>query len=349
MDPITIGSHIVGDQHPVFIIAEAGVNHNGDLELAKKLIEAAKAAGASAIKFQTFKAEKLNTRTAPKSTYHIETTGSEQSSFDLLKSQELDRRAHEALIQHCDKVGIMFLSTPYDEDSANLLDDFDIPVYKIASTDANNIPFLRFLAQKGRPIILSTAMSYLDEVRESVQAIRQSGGRDLILLHCTANYPAKLEDSNLRAMLTMKKEFQLPVGYSDHNPGRVNPIAAVSLGAVVYEKHFTLDKTLPGPDHRASLDPDELKQLVTDIRNTEAALGTGDKVPVEAEMENRVKLRKSLVADVDITAGTTITREMLAIKRPGSGLEPKLFEEIIGRVAKVSIEKDTLIEFEQFQ
>lgn len=346
MYKIEIGGRLIGEGEPVFIIAEAGVNHNGDIELAKKLIEVAREAGTDAIKFQTFKAENLNTMTAPKSTYHIETTGSEQSWFDLLKTQELNRQAHEVLIKHCQEVGIMFLSTPYDEESVDLLEELNIPAFKVAATDANNIPFLKYLAQKNRPIILSTAMCTLDEVRESVNAIKDEGCEDLVLLHCTANYPARLEDTNLRAMLTLKKEFNLLVGYSDHTPDYINPVAATALGAVIYEKHFTLDKSLPGPDHRSSLNPEELKQFVRDIRNTELAMGSSLKEPVESEKENREKLRKSIVAKVDIPPGLVITRTMLTSKRPGTGLATKFIDSIVGKKSKVLLRKDTIIKTE---
>ena len=346
---IKIADKIIGPGEPVFIIAEAGVNHNGDIELAKKLIEKAKESGADAVKFQTFKTENIIIRDAPKSTYHIETTGDKESWFALLKTQELDRSAHEILIKHCEEIGIIFLSTPYDEESANLLEELDVPAFKVASTDSNNIPFLKHLARKKRPIILSTGMCTLDEVRESVDAIVGEGCNDLILLHCTANYPADLKDTNLRAMLTLKKEFDLLVGYSDHTIGHINPIAATALGAVVYEKHFTLDKNLPGPDHRSSLNPNEFKQLVKDIRDTELAMGSSKKEPAESEKENRQKLRKSIVAKMGIPAGVYITSEMLAIKRPGTGLAPKLFDYVVGKKAKTLIKKDTLLKNEDFE
>lgn len=349
MRAIRIGNRLVGEGEPVFIIAEAGVNHNGDLDLGKKLIDVAKEAGADAVKFQTFKAENLNTKTAPKATYHIETTGSEQSWFDLLKTQELDRQAHEVLIRYCQNVGIMFLSTPYDEESADLLEELDVPALKVSSTDANNIPFLQHLARKRRPIILSTAMCTLEEVRKSVGAIQNENCRDLILLHCTANYPAKLEDTNLKAMLTLKKEFNVLVGYSDHTSDYINPIAAVALGAVVYEKHFTLNENLPGPDHRSSLNPEQLKQLVRDIRCTEKALGSFVKDPTESERENRQKLRKSIVAEVDIPAGIVITRGMIAVKRPGTGLAPTAINSVIGKRTRVFLEKDAIIQPEHLQ
>lgn len=329
---ISIGNRPIGENHPVFIIAEAGVNHNGDLQLAKKLVEVAAEAGADAVKFQTFKTENIILPQAPKSTYHVETTGNEQSWFDLLKSQELTREMHVALIEHCKKVGIMFLSTPYDEESADLLDELDVPGYKIASTDANNVPFLKYIARKKRPMILSTAMCSFDEVRESVEAIRAEGLKDLIVLHCTGNYPAKLQDSNLRAMLTLKKQLNVPVGYSDHVLDPLNCIAAIAMGAVVYEKHFTMDKNLPGPDHRASLNPAELTEMVQMIRKTEQAMGSAEKRVLPSEAENRQKLRKSVVTRVSVRQGERLTAEMLAIKRPGTGFRPADYDKLIGQV-----------------
>ncbi len=337
---------MIGDGEPVFIIAEAGVNHNGDLDLAKKLILAAKKAGADSVKFQTFKAENLNTRHAPKSTYHIETTGAQGSWFDLLKTQELDRRAHEVLIDCCQKAGILFLSTPYDEESADLLDDLGVLAFKVASTDANNIPFLKYLARKKKPILLSTAMCTLDEVKESVDAVACEGCRDLVLFHCTANYPAKPSNANLRAMQTLAREFGVPAGYSDHIPENLIAVAAVGAGATAYEKHFTLDKTLPGPDHRASLEPSQLKELVEFIRKTEIFLGRPEKRPLEAEKENRTKLRKSIVARRNLKAGEKITPEAICVKRPATGLAPKFFDELLGKTLNRDLEEDELVRWE---
>lgn len=347
IQPVKIDSRLVGEGQPVFIIAEAGVNHNGDIELARKLVDAAKEAGADAVKFQTFTAEAIALKDAPKSTYHIETTGSEQSWYDLLRSQELTKEAHKILYDYCKKREIMFLSTPYDKASADLLEELGVPAFKIASTDTNNVPFLRHVARKGLPIILSTAMSTLEEVRESVDAIREEGNNSFILLHCTANYPAPLKDINLRAMTTLRDEFQVPVGYSDHTVGYFAPIAAVAAGASVFEKHFTLDKSLPGPDHRSSLDPSELATMIKDIRTTEVIMGTSEKKPSESEYENREKLRKSIVSRVDIPKGTVIIEEMLDVKRPGTGLSPKYWEKVIGRRAKVDIPQDKILAWDE--
>lgn len=347
-DRFSIGNIAVGRNAPVFIIAEAGVNHNGDPALARALVDAAAAAGVDAVKFQTFQADKLNTRTAPKSSYHLRTTpqDEEQSWFELLRSQELSPTTHRELIAYCHQRGILFLSTPYDPDSANFLDSLNIPAFKVASTDANNFPFLEFLAVKKRPVIVSTAMCTLEEVRTAVETIHRTGNRDLILLHCTANYPCAGQNSNLLAMQTLAKEFGVPVGYSDHCLSPINPIAAVALGASLIEKHFTLSKDLPGPDHQASLLPDELARMVQDIRSTEKALGDGVKAPLSCELENRIKLRKSIVACNKIKKGAIIGADQIACKRPGSGLDPGAVESVVGKVALDDIAADTLITYE---
>lgn len=349
MNRVKIGDRFIGQEEPVFIIAEAGVNHNGDINMAKELIDIAKEAGADAVKFQTFKTENIILPSAPKAAYHIETTGNEQSWFDLLKSQELSESDHQQLINYCENKGIMFLSTAYDKESVDLLDELGIAAFKVASTDANNIDLLRCMAKKERPILLSTAMCALEEVKESVEAIKEQGNNDIVLFHCTANYPAKLEDSNLKAMITLQKEFNILVGYSDHVSGYINPIAAVAMGAVSYEKHFTLDKNLPGPDHRASLDPDELKRLVSDIRSTEVALGRAEKRALNCEQENRKKLRKSVVTSCDIDAGAMVDASMFCAKRPGTGLSPKHIDLIAGKKTKVSLKKDTIVNLDHFE
>lgn len=346
---VKVGDFVIGSNHPVFVIAEAGVNHNGNIELAKQLVTAAKEAGADAVKFQTFKAEHLNTPNAPKSTYHIETTGKEGSWFDLLKSQELDRKAHEILIDYCRREGIMFLSTPYDEESVDLLHELDVPAIKVASTDANNIPFLRYLACTQRPILLSTGMCSLQEVKDSVSAIEGEGNKNLVLFHCTANYPTDIKNVNLRAMNQMRDVFQVPVGYSDHTQSGYTPVAAVAVGAVAYEKHFTMDRNLPGPDHRASVTPSELKELIVSIRMAEKMLGAGEKMPMPSESENRQKLRKSIVTNREIKAGEMLTASNLAIKRPGLGIEPKYFDRLIGRHAVITIPKDALLKESDFK
>lgn len=340
---VRVGSFTIGPKHPVFIIAEAGVNHNGDIKMAKRLIDEAKAAGADAVKFQTFKAENLNIRSAPKSTYHIETTGAKGSWFDLLKTQELDLKAHQVLIEHCRKKKILFLSTPYDQESVDLLDQLGVAAFKVASTDANNTVLLRYLAKKKKPVLLSTAMCTLKEVKESVEVLAKAGCQELVLYHCTANYPTKVEDCNLRMMMTLGKEFNVPVGYSDHIPEVYVPVAAVALGAVSYEKHFTLDKNLPGPDHRSSLDSKELAHMVHLIRQTEKLLGCDQKQPLLCEKENRVKLRKSVVAGINLKKGERLTVSNLCVKRPAKGLAPKYYFQLLGRRVNRDITADDFI------
>jgi N-acetylneuraminate synthase len=323
----------ISHNQPCYIIAEAGVNHNGSLNMARELIDVAVEAGADAVKFQTFKTEEIILRHAPKAAYHKETTGddSEQSWFDLLKSQELDKSMHESLIKHCRDSGIHFLSTPYDVSSVDLLDELNVPLYKIASTDLNNLPLIRYIASKGRPIILSTAMSELEEVRASVEVIRAEGVDNLIVLQCTGSYPAPLNQANIRAMRQISDSCDVAVGFSDHVPGYNAAITSISLGACVYEKHFTLDRSLPGPDHRASLEPSELKELVQFIRDTESMLGDGLKQVMPCEIENRLKLRKFIVAKEMIQKDELFSDNNLTTKRTGGiGLDPVEWDRLIG-------------------
>ena len=343
-----IGDKKIGDNHPVFFIAEAGVNHNGSIEIGKHLIDIAKQAGADAVKFQTFKTEKIITKTAPKSTYHIETTGGDedQSWFDLLKTQEMSKEMHIGLIEHCKSVGIIFLSTPYDEDSADLLERLDVPAFKIASTDTSNVPLLRYIAKKGRPMIMSSAMATMEEVVNAMTAVREEGLNAVAMLQCTGNYPAKLADTNLRVMQTYREQLNCIVGYSDHTPDFINPVAATAMGANIYEKHFTVDRDLPGPDHRMSLNPEGLKETIQAIRKTETALGSTIKQVLEGEKENRIKLRKSVVANVNIKKGETIGLDMLALKRPGHGVQPVDMDKVVGKKAVVNIPEGTVLLFE---
>lgn len=346
LQPIAIGSRLIGIGQPMFFIAEIGVNHNGDMKLAKRLIDAAVEAGADAVKFQTFSAERLNTRLAPKAGYHIATTGPDtvQSWFDLLKTQELTEAMHHDLIGHCRQRGIIFLSTPYDEESADLLEELGVVAFKIASTDANNLPFLQHLAKKGRPILLSTGMCTMAEVRESVAAIRQEGLKQIVVMHCTAAYPAPLDQTHLRAMVTMGNELDVLVGYSDHTVEDVNPVLAVALGAAVYEKHVTENRALPGPDHRVSLTPAELKRTVQLVRMAETALGCAVKVVQPSEHEHRALLRKSVVTAHALKEGETLTKDKLSIKRPGIGLPPREIESLVGRRVRVNLPRDTVLQ-----
>ena len=340
-----IQNKIIGAGHPLFFIAEAGVNHNGSVNLGKELIDIAKDAGANAVKFQTFKADELNIKKAPKSTYHKETTGGDedQSWYDLLKTQEISEEMHLQLIEYCIKKNIIFLSTPYGEKSADLLEKLDVPAFKIASTDINNTPLLTHIARKGRPIILSTAMCKMEEVEKAVSTVRNVGLDDIAVLQCTGNYPAKLSDSNIRVIQTYQKKFNCIVGYSDHTPNFINSIAATVMGAKIYEKHITIDKSLPGPDHRMSLDPVELKLTIKYIRDTELALGSSEIKVLNAEKENRYKLRKSIVSLKDINKNTVIERNMVAIKRPGDGIPPSEINNVIGKKAMKDINKDCVI------
>ena len=330
----------------IFIIAEAGVNHNGSVDLALKLIDSAKASGADAVKFQTFRADKLATRSAHKAAYQERTTASEESQFEMLERLELDTETHKRLIEHCCQVGIQFLSSPFDAESADLLAKMDIPLLKIPSGEITNLPFLDHVARKGRPIILSTGMSTLGEIEEALTVLRAAGNRQITLLHCVTEYPAPYAEVNLRAMNTLKAAFGLPVGYSDHTPGIEIPIAAAALGAAVIEKHFTVDRSLAGPDHAASLEPNELEQMVTAIRHVEAALGDGIKAPARCELANISVARKSVVAARSLIAGQRLTSDDLDIKRPGNGIAPRLKPMLIGRTLSSGVEKDEVLRWD---
>lgn len=342
-------------QH-TYIIAEAGVNHNGSLAIAKKLVEVAAEAGADAVKFQTFKADKLVSRMAPKAEYQTRTTDACESQHEMIRKLELDEHAHETLIDHCKVCGIEFLSTPFDLESLDLLSGrFDLSCIKVPSGDITNAPLLLKIAQTGKPVILSTGMSTLGEIEDALgvlasgylnnrepsiaafhEAYCSAEGQAILqdkvtLLHCTTEYPAPLEDVNLKVMDTLMNAFDLPIGYSDHTEGITVPIAAVARGAVVIEKHFTIDRTLPGPDHKASLEPTELKQMVSAIRVVEQALGTGRKHPAPSELKNMSIARKSLVAAAAISVGEPFTADNVAVKRPGNGLSPMRYWELLDR------------------
>lgn len=345
---IKIGGSVIGEGKTCFIIAEAGVNHNGKIDLAKKLIDVAKASKADAVKFQAFRTEEIMIKEAPKAEYQKETTG-EATQYEMIKRLELTEKEFKELAGYAYQKGIIFLSTPFDEKSADLLEELNVPAFKIGSGDLTNLPLLEYIAKKGKPMIVSTGMSTLDEVRDAVDTIINVGNNQLMLLHCTSNYPAKIEDCNLKAMQTLREEFNLPVGYSDHTLGITVPVAAVAMGACIIEKHFTIDKNLPGPDHRASLEPNELKEMVRQIKLVEKALGTREKKPVEAELDMKKVARRSIVAKINIPRRTVITREMLAVKRPGTGLAPKYINEIVGKRAKVDIRRDEIITFDKVE
>lgn len=343
MRKIKIGNRVVGDGEPVFIVAEAGVNHNGDIGLAKKLVDAAKDAGVDAVKFQTFKAEDVVIKEAPMARYQERNIGKKESQREMLKKLELKYKDFEALKKYCDEKKLIFLSTPHS-DVIDFLDHL-VPAYKIGSGDLTNVPFLEKVARRGKPMILGTGIATLKEVKEALKAIYKQGNKQVVMLHCTSSYPCSIEDVNLRAMQTMQKELDCLTGYSDHTLGITAPIMAAALGAVVIEKHFTLDKTLPGPDHKASLEPHELKEMVEAIRVVEKALGSALKKPTKEEEETKKISRKSIVAKTNIPKGTIITKDMLAIKRPGTGIYPKCLGEIIGKKTIKDIEEDELIKW----
>ena len=343
---IDIAGHKVGPGQPCFIIAEAGVNHNGSLELAHQLVDAAVRAGADAVKFQTFKAERLVSPDAPKADYQLHTTDATESHFEMIRRLELSPDMHRDLKTYCGDRGILFMSSPFDEESADLLAELDVAVFKIPSGEITNIPLLHHVALKGKPMIVSTGMAYLSEVEAAVRAIQEAGNQQYVLLHCVSNYPADPADVNLRAMGTMSVAFGAPVGYSDHTMGTEMPIAAVAMGANVIEKHLTLDRALPGPDHVASLEPGEFAAMVGGIRNVESAMGHGRKEPAKSEANTASVARKSLVAARDIPAGTILTEGMIAFKRPGTGLPPVMLPHLLGRTVRAEIPEGTLISLE---
>jgi len=324
------------------IIAEAGVNHNGSIESAKKLVEIAAESGADYVKFQTFKAETLVTKTADKAEYQQNVTDNNESQFDMLKKLELDRKTHEELIDYCNAKDIQFLSTAFDHDSIELLAELNIPLFKIPSSEITNLPYLRHIGKMGKPIIMSTGMSTLDEVHNALNILIESGAEkeQITILHCNTEYPTPMKDVNLKAMLTIKDELGVNIGYSDHTLGIEIPIAAVAMGATVIEKHFTLDRTLLGPDHAASLEPEELKAMVTAVRNIERAMGDGVKKPSHSEIKNIQIARKSIVAKKCIKKGGPFTENNLTVKRPGMGISPMLWDNVIGQKAKQKFKPD---------
>lgn len=325
----------------VIIIAEAGVNHNGDIELGKKLVKAAKDAGADYVKFQSFKTEKLVSKFAIKAKYQKQTTDSNESQFDMIKKLELSENDHKVLLDYCKTLGIGFSSSPFDTEGIGYLDSLGVDFFKVPSGELTNLPYLRELSKFNKPIILSTGMANLAEVKLALAVLK---GKDVTVLHCNTEYPTPMKDVNLRAMLTIKDACNVKIGYSDHTLGIEIPIAAVALGAEVIEKHFTLDKTMQGPDHRASLEPDELKQMVLSIRNIEAALGSGIKEPSPSEKENINIARKSIVASKVIKVGEVFSEKNITIKRPGSGISPMDWDKTLGQVAKKDFSEDELIE-----
>jgi N,N'-diacetyllegionaminate synthase len=328
------------------IISEAGVNHNGDLELAKRLVDAAANAGADLVKFQTFSADRLATKYAPKAVYQNRTTNQKQSQSDMLRHLELTAEMHEQIIAHCVERGIGFFSTGFDIQSLNYLASLGADRFKIPSGEITNLPYLRHIGGFGVPLILSTGMATLGEIEEALGALDTAGSprSQITVLHCNSEYPSPMQDVNLRAMIRIRDAFGVEIGYSDHTVGIEVPIAAVALGASVIEKHLTLDRNLPGPDHKASLEPDEFATMVRSIRNIEQAMGDGVKRPSLSEVKNRPIARKSLVAAKSIKVGERFTQENLTTKRPGNGISPMRWDEFMGRTAVRDYCADELIE-----
>jgi N,N'-diacetyllegionaminate synthase len=328
------------------IIAEAGVNHNGDMQIARKMIDVAAAAGVDIIKFQTFTAEKLVTRNADKAEYQKKSCMHEESHFDMIRRLELTRQQHESLIAHCRERKIQFLSTGFDQDSLDMLVELGVNIIKVPSGEITNYPYLRHVGKLKKEVVLSTGMATISEVESALNVLEKSGTtRDMItVLHCTTEYPTQMEDVNLLAMQTIGKTFGVQTGYSDHTQGIEVAIAATALGAFVIEKHFTLDRNLPGPDHKASIEPDELRYMVSAIRNIEKAMGNGVKRPSATEEKNKLVARKSLVAAAPIFTGDIFTVSNLTVKRPGTGISPMYWENILGRKATRNYSIDELIE-----
>lgn len=328
----------------VFVIAEAGVNHNGSLELAKKLVDAAKDAGADCVKFQTFVSKNIVSKNAVKAEYQKQQTEPEETQQDMLKKLELSFDEFVELNEYCKSKSIEFMSTAFDFDSIEFLTELGMERWKIPSGEITNLPYLMMIAKLNKPVILSTGMSTMEDIRSAIKALKENGAADLTVLHCTTEYPTPFEDVNLKAMNTIKEEFNVKVGYSDHTKGIEVPIAAVALGATVIEKHFTLDRNMEGPDHKASLEPNELKAMVDSIRHIELALGNGMKQPAESEKKNIAVVRKSIIAKHNIKKGEVLTEDNLTVKRPGSGISPMKWYEVVGTKAVKDYNEDEMIE-----
>lgn len=338
---VKIGDKTIGGTNPTYIIAEIGSNHNCDKKIAKKLISKAADAGADAVKFQTYKAEKLYSKKTPKF------SKDRIKPFDLIKSIELPREWHNDLFEYAIKKNVQFLSSPFDYEAVDLLDRLDVPAFKVASFEITDIKLLKYISQKKKPIILSTGMTNIKEIDDALKAIRSEGNDNIILLHCNSLYPSPVDIVNLKAIENMYKQFKIPIGFSDHTIGIHIPIAAVAKGAKVIEKHFTLDRHMKGPDHNFALEPNELKQMIRNIRDVEEAEGKGIKEASYKEKKEMLKKgRRSIIALKDITKGTKITESMIIIKRPGYGIEPKFFDKVIGKKAKNNIKAEQWITWE---
>lgn len=348
MKKIKLGNRWIGEGKPCFIIAEAGSNHDGKLEQAKQLINIAVEAGADAVKFQTFSAEKLYSRKTPTMKYlkKEKLIKRDESVWDLIKKIEMPREWHKPLADYCKEKGIIFLSTPFDLKAVDELEEVGMVAYKIASFEIVHLPLLEYAAKKGKPMIISTGMADLSDIQDALDTIYGAGNHQVILLHCGINYPLVFEDVNLRAMITIRKAFQIPVGYSDHTLGITVPLAAVALGASVIEKHFTLNRRLVGPDHPFALEPEELRAMIEGIREAEVSMGSPIKKHTKSEEEMYRLGRRSIIAATSIPKGAVIERKMLEIKRPGYGILPKFINIVIGRKTKVDIKEDDIITWE---
>ncbi|MEM6885767.1 MAG: N-acetylneuraminate synthase [Verrucomicrobiota bacterium] len=346
---VHIGARPVGLSHPCFIIAEAGVNHNGSKQMAKELVDVAAAAGVDAVKFQTFKTEELVAPSTPKAEYQEKALGGDIDQFEMLKELELEDKVFAELKVYCESKGVMFLSTPFDMASVDLLEDIGVEAYKVSSGDLTNHPLLSRLSRIGKPVILSTGMSVLEEVIESLEVVRNDGESEVILLHCTTQYPTPPEEVNLSAMRSLGKSTGYLTGFSDHTRGIDIASASVALGACVLEKHFTLDRNLKGPDHAASLEPSELEALVVSVRRVETAMGREEKKPSQNELDVAKVARKSLMSLVRISRGEVIRPEMLTCRRPGTGLAPRHLEEFVGKEALRDIDAGSPLRWEDIQ
>ena len=342
---ISIGPHRIGQSRPVFVIAEAGVNHNGNVDLALELVRAAKRAGADCVKFQTFKAERVATAGAPKAPYQQRLTPTNETQLGMLKKLELSTAGFAAAKQLCDSEGLVFLSTPYSPEDVDILEELHVPAYKIASGQLVEPGFLRYVAARQKPVLLSTGMATLAEVDLAVRQLRESGQRDLILLQCTTNYPSAVSDAHLRVIPVFRDAFDVLVGYSDHVESVAAVLAAVALGAVVVEKHLTLDRTMEGPDHAASLNPTEFGEMVKLIRDAEAALGSGLKAPTPSELANLGAMRRSIAAGRDLAAGTILDASMLVARRPATGIPCARLDELIGTTLRRPLAEGQLVQW----
>lgn len=340
---IKIGQYEIGENHPVFIIAEAGVNHNGNPELAKQLVKGAFEAGATAVKFQTFSTERLLVKQSRKLEYQKQSPNDTESQWEMLKRLELSKETFHELKKYADSLGIVFLSTPFDNDAVDLLDSLGVGAFKVSSADLTNFPLITYVAHKGKPILLSTGMATLGEVEQALEVIRKHGDPDIVLLHCTSLYPCPAKDCNLKFIETMRAAFGVPVGYSDHTKGWEIPIASVPFKIAVIEKHFTIDRESPGPDHKASLEPKEFACMVKEIRKVEEALGNGIKHISPQEEAVKRHVRRRIIAGMKIPQGTIISPSMLVYKRADEGLEINYAESVIGRTAKILIEEGSPI------